>query len=123
MKKQYILSKTVIPEKYSITLSPNLEKIIFFGEESIQIKILKDTNKISINSNELEIFSVSVIQNQEINAEKISYDKEMQTATFLFNKKIKKGKALLNIKFNGMLNESMRGFYKSIYVLPNGEKK
>jgi len=123
MKKQYVLPKTVIPEKYSITLSPNLEKIIFFGEESIQIKILKDTNKISINSNELEIFSVSVIQNQEINAEKISYDKEMQTATFLFNKKIKKGKALLNIKFNGMLNESMRGFYKSIYVLPNGEKK
>ena len=123
MKNQYVLPKTVIPEKYYLTLSPNLEKMDFFGEESIEIKILRDVNKISLNSNELTIISALVIQNQNINAEKINYDKETQTVILSFGKKIKKGKAVLNIKFKGMINESMRGFYKSIYVLPDGNKK
>ena len=68
MKNKYILPKAVTPEKYYLTLSPDLEKQDFFGEESIEIKIINSTNKIILNSSELEITSASLIQNENINA-------------------------------------------------------
>ena len=123
MKNRYILPKAVTPEKYYLTLSPDLEKQDFFGEESIEIKIINSTNKIILNSSELEITSALLIQNENINAEKVDYDSETQTVAFLFSKKIKKGKAVLNIKFKGMISESMRGFYKSVYLMPDGTRK
>ena len=123
MKNRYILPKAVTPEKYYLTLSPDLEKQDFFGEESIEIKIINSTNKIILNSSELEITSASLIQNENINADKVDYDSETQTVAFLFSKKIKKGKAVLNIKFKGMISESMRGFYKSVYLMPDGTRK
>ena len=123
MKNKYILPKAVTPEKYYLTLSPDLEKQDFFGEESIEIKIIDSTNKIILNSSELEITSASLVQNENINADKVDYNSETQTVAFLFSKKIKKGKAVLNIKFKGMISESMRGFYKSVYLMPDGTRK
>ncbi len=123
MKNRYILPKTIIPEKYNLTLSPDLEKMDFIGEESIDISVISSTKKISLNSDDITILSASIIQNKTINAEKIEYDKETQTISFLFNEKIRKGKAVLSIKFKGMISESMRGFYQSRYSLKDGIKK
>ena len=47
---------------------------------------------------------------------KISYNQKSETATFVFDKKIKKGRHTLTIAFQGILNDKMRGFYRSSYV-------
>jgi len=123
MKNKYILPRIIIPEKYYISLSPDLERMDFLGEESIEVKVAKDTDRILLNSVDIEISSASVIQNQNIDAERIEYKKEIQAVLFFFSRKIRKGRAVLNIKFKGMISESMRGFYQSRYVLPDGTKK
>ncbi|MBY0376881.1 M1 family metallopeptidase, partial [Patescibacteria group bacterium] len=53
---------------------------------------------------------------------KISYDTEAQTATFSFPKIVPKGKAKLILIFKGLLNDKMRGFYRSKYSVGGKER-
>ena len=111
-KKDIRLSKNVIPTKYDIKLRPDLENFTFEGIETISLLILKKTNTLTLHSKELEIETAQI---GDIFA-KISYNLKSETATFLFPKIIPIGKVELTIVFKGILNEKMRGFYKSSYI-------
>jgi len=106
------LSKNIIPTHYEIFLAPDLDNFIFEGEETISVSISKPTKEITLHSTEIEVLHVS-IGKQIVN--KITYDKKGETATFTFGNSIPKGKAKLVIKFTGILNDKMRGFYRSRY--------
>jgi len=87
-------------------------------------------DKIVLNSYELEIKEASITATEtktesSVNASKISYDEKDRTATLEFGQNIKhdNGKSLLKMTFNGILNDSMAGFYRSAYTDENGEKK
>lgn len=124
MKKTKVkLSKNILPIKYDINLKPDLENFIFAGFETIYLNILKETKTFTLHSKDLNIETASVeIKKNKIFASKIDYDTKNETATFSFKEKIPKGKFKLNLSFTGILNDKMRGFYKSTYE-ENGEKK
>ena len=72
---------------------------------------------------DLEILSCEWIhKTKEVWAGKISYDKENETATFRFPKNLESGKGQLKLKFKGILNDKMRGFYRSRYVVDGVDK-
>src|SRR3990167_3573898 len=52
---------------------------------------------------------------------KISYDEKSETATFTFPENIPAGKNKLTIVFKGILNDKMRGFYRSRYYIDGKE--
>src|SRR3989344_5802412 len=85
------------PERYKIMLHPDLEKFTFNGEETIYFSLTKPDNKIILHAHEL----------------KINFDARSETATIFFHKKIPKGGGELELKFEGVLNDKMRGFYRS----------
>lgn len=86
-------------------LRPNFLDFTFSGEETIDLILEKSTNQITLHLADLEI------ETEE--ASKIFYDKERETVTLTFPKKIDKGKRQLKLKFRGILNDKMRGFYRS----------
>ena len=106
------LSKNVIPIEYDIQLKPDLDNFTFWGMEVITLFILKPTKILTLHSKELEIETVRIA---DVYA-KISYDEKKETATFLFPKNILAGKNKLIIVFKGILNDKMRGFYRSRYT-------
>ncbi len=116
-KKSIRLSKNIIPLEYDIQLKPDLDNFTFSGIETITISILKRTKEITLHSKEIEINTADI---NKIFA-KISYDKNNDTATFLFPKFISKGKIKLTIVFKGILNDKMRGFYRSRYSINEKE--
>jgi len=120
MDNPYILPKTIKPIKYDLEIKPNFDNFNFNGEEIINLNVIKEAQEIIINSRDLEITEVFI---DNIKAIKIIYNVKTQTATFFFKEKIKKGNFNLKIKFNGKVSNSLRGFYKSTYVLDNGSKK
>jgi aminopeptidase 2 len=87
-------------------------------------------DKIVLNSYELEILD-AVIKASEtktestIKAKDISYDVKGRTATLDFGQKIRhdSGKSFLSMRFNGILNNAMAGFYRSAYTDENGQQK
>ncbi|MDD5152488.1 MAG: M1 family metallopeptidase [Candidatus Pacebacteria bacterium] len=112
------LPKHIFPVHYEITLEPDLEAHTFKGEETITIKLEKNVKEITMHSNDLDITSANLLCGKEkIKAQKILYDKELETATFVFSKQIKKGETRLHLQFSGILANNMRGFYKSKYAV------
>lgn len=117
LKKKFArLSTEVIPERYEIKIKPDLEKFVFEGEETVFLQIKKPTKTITLHSRELDIEVAEIIFNsKKYFAQKISYDEKAETATFHFVGPIRRGEAKLRLVFRGILNDKLRGFYRSQY--------
>jgi puromycin-sensitive aminopeptidase len=124
--KSIRLPNHISPIHYKLTIKPDLEAFVFSGNEIIKININKDTKKITLHSKDLDIETVSIGSKKNTKekqfAHKITYNTEKETASFYFKNNIKKGKYEISITFCGIINENLRGFYKSKYTL-NGEEK
>lgn len=118
MKQKGIrLSKNIVPIEYDIQLRPDLENFTFEGIETLTLSILKKTKILTLHSKELEIETAQVAG---IFA-KISYDKKRETVNLLFPEFIFVGKIKLTLVFKGILNDKMRGFYRSRYTILDKE--
>lgn len=117
------LPKHVAPVRYAILLHPDLEAHTFTGEETITLALGKAVREITLHSLELEITSARISFGREtLDADAVSYDEKAETATFHFEKPIPKGAAKLMLAWTGVLNENMRGFYKSRYAVDGQER-
>jgi puromycin-sensitive aminopeptidase len=119
MKKPEVrLPKHIIPEIYDIALKPDLNNFTFDGVEVITLSILKETDTITLHSKEIQVITADI---EKVFAKNITYNEKAETVSFLFPNKIKKGKHKLTIAFKGILNDKMRGFYRSKYTV-NGKE-
>lgn len=107
MKNSVRLPAHIKPERYKIMLQPDLDQFTFTGEETIYLLLEKPTKQITLHSVDLEI--------ECKDAAKVSYNKKSETATFTFPETLQKGKRELKLIFTGILNDKMRGFYRSKY--------
>ncbi len=124
IKKQSVrLSAFIKPENYKLLIKPDLEGFTFEGEETISIKLEKSVASITLHAKELDISEVEYqVARIKYQAREIKYDNKSETATFIFARNLPKGRGALNLKFKGILNDHMRGFYRSRY-LHNGKEK
>ncbi len=129
--KSVRLMNHISPYAYDLELKPDLESGTFSGFEIIKIKIDKEINQITLHSKDIDIKTVKISnasklsknnQAKEQFASKITYDLKKETATFFFKNKIKIGVEKLSIVFTGIINNSLRGFYKSKYILDGKDK-
>ncbi|MGE5041388.1 MAG: M1 family metallopeptidase [Candidatus Levyibacteriota bacterium] len=111
------LSKEITPLKYTIHFEPDFENFTFVGNESIDLELKKSTRKIRMHSAELEILSAELIQGKKSLAGKPLYKDAEEEVDFEFDSVIQKGKATLKLSFTGILNDKMRGFYRSKYEI------
>lgn len=114
--KKVRLTNDIMPIEYDLKLHPDLENFTFEGEETITINVLKPTKKITLHSKEIEVTTTSIYINKEKVFAEISYNENSETVTFTFPKALPKGKTRLIIIFKGILNDKMRGFYRSSYI-------
>ena len=123
--KAYRLPATVRPLKYSLTLTPDLTDFVFSGEETIEVQVAEATDRIIVNAIELQIPHGEVIlpDGTTLPARDIALDEDSETATFTFGQNIPPGTASLHIRFDGTLNDQLRGFYRSQYTGPDGQPR
>lgn len=121
-KKSVRLPNHISPIKYDLTLKPDLEAFTFEGKELIELKIEKPTKEIILHCKDITIVTSEIIYNDKKEFAKISYQEKNETTTFLFKNTIQKGKANLIVVFEGVINDKLRGFYKSTYSI-DGQTK
>jgi len=109
------------PERYSITLTPDLSAFTFTGEESIDLSIDDPTQLVTLNSAELEIQSahLTLMDGSVIDAS-VRLDEDAERASILLASEAPAGKARLELSFTGVLNDQLRGFYRSQYTAADG---
>ena len=107
------LPANVIPSQYSLEFAPDLKAATFTGSEVIDINIKEPTNAITLNAIELKFQDVRIIDQHGQQKGSVSLDSDKQQATLTFPNTIPAGDAILRIRFTGILNNELRGFYLS----------
>ena len=122
-----VLPANVQPNHYFLSYK-NLDMVKEFkfdGTVKIDLDVFEDNvSKIVINSGEITYSSIKVTQGDnasDIDVSTISEDTKTQQVTIPLTTNLNKGNAVLEIAFSGILNDNMKGFYRSKYKLGSGE--
>ena len=107
------LPSTVAPTHYALTFTPDLKAATFSGSETIDVAVKAPVESITLNAAEITFDSVSVSAGGKQQIATVSLDKEKEQATFTFASRLPVGNATLTIKYTGILNGQLRGFYLS----------
>ena len=112
----YRLPATVVPSRYDIRLEPDLEAATFAGEETIAITVTEPVTEIVLNAAELSIQSARVATADGMTVEgSATLDEAAERARLLFPSPIPAGEHRLTLRFTGILNDRLHGFYRSTY--------
>ena len=107
------LPGNVVPEHYSLWFAPDLEKETFRGRESIDVVLTEPSTTITLHAAEISFSEVTITSGGRTQTARVTLDEARETATFTVPQPIAEGKATIQIAYNGILNDKLRGFYIS----------
>ncbi len=104
----------VTPEHYTLALTPDLKAATFTGDETIDVSLAAPSKTVVLNAAEITFKNVTARAGQgaEQTAE-VAEDKGKQQATLTFPQPLPAGPVALHIRYAGILNGQLRGFYLS----------
>lgn len=111
----------VNPINYNLTFEPDLKKFTFNGIESITADCKKLTNSITMHCAELKIISCQVTSKGNIIKSSPKTNEKKEELEIKLSEKVK-GEITIDLKFQGILNDRLLGFYRSQYT-QNGKTK
>jgi puromycin-sensitive aminopeptidase len=113
----YRLPRNVRPLRYELTIEPDLERATFRGESSTEVLVVDVTDTIVLNAIELEIDEAWIERPDgvRINAE-VALDEEAERATLALSQALDEGEWFVHLEFRGILNDKLRGFYRSKFT-------
>jgi aminopeptidase N len=112
------LIETIKPSRYRLTIEPNLSDFTFTGQETIEFELVEPSKELVFHCKDLEISEASIGQEAVV----VNYDQENQTVTFTAKNELKASEYSMDLSFNGKMDDSLEGFYRSRYEV-NGEEK
>jgi puromycin-sensitive aminopeptidase len=119
----YRLARTVVPSAYRIFITPDLESATFAGRVEIDVEITELTSEVRLNAIELDLSAATLTTSGTAHRSiDLRLDEEYEVATYTFDAPLPAGSAVLEIAFNGILNDQLHGFYRSTYTDPTGVK-
>ncbi|KAL0679773.1 hypothetical protein Bca4012_007754 [Brassica carinata] len=126
-KGQPRLPKFAVPKRYDLRLIPDLIACTFTGAVSIDVVIVADTRFIVLNAADISVNDDSVsftplTSSKALAAPKVVLFEEDEILVLEFTEILPHGVGVLQLGFSGILNDKLKGFYKSTYE-HNGEKK
>ena len=124
MSSDHRLPRTVVPNHYALTLSPELDEATFGGLAIIDVEVTGATEEIVLNAVQLTITDATLrnASGARIAADATT-DEASERATLTLADQAEPGAWRLEISFEGVLNDDLRGFYRSVYTDGDGNEK
>jgi puromycin-sensitive aminopeptidase len=104
------LPRNVVPSRYDLELVPDLAAGTFAGSVRISADAVDDSNIVVLNAAELVIVSAS------INDAPCSWSLDDEHERLMLDAAVTSGPAVIALEFTGVLNDKLRGFYRSTYL-------
>ncbi|HKY66678.1 MAG TPA: M1 family metallopeptidase, partial [Acidimicrobiales bacterium] len=114
------LPRTVVPRRYDLTLEPHLDAATFAGTEDVAVEVVEPTAEVVLNAVDLEIDEATADVGGEHLVATVSLDGEAERATLTFERPLPAGEATLHLRFRGVLNDKLVGFYRSTFTDDDG---
>ena len=107
------LSDAVIPEHYALWFAPDLAKETFRGRATITAVVTDRSNSITLHSAELQFGEVKITSSGRTQIARVTTNPQAETATFTVPQQLSEGPVTIEVTYNGILNDKLRGFYLS----------
>ena len=105
------LPEVARPENYKLTFTPDLESAKFEGDETISVRLLKQTSEITLNAADIDFHDVTITSAGTTQKAKVTAEKEKEMVVLSVEKPLAAGPATVHISYAGILNNEMRGLY------------
>ena len=110
----------VRPQRYDLRLAPDLATSTFRGEVTVELDVSAPTAELVCNAAELEVTAARLeVDGRAIDVE-VSLDEALEQVRMSLAEQVPAGTAVLQLTFAGVLNDRLRGFYRSTYTADDG---
>ncbi len=124
MSTEHRLPSSAVPRRYRITVEPDIPTASFTGTETVTIDVRETLTSLTLNAIELDIGEASLVDDRGTSyPATIGYDEPNERITLTPGGPIDPGEWQLNLTFAGVLNDQLRGFYRSTYTDEDGNEQ
>jgi puromycin-sensitive aminopeptidase len=117
----YRLPRTAVPSRYDIRLEPDLTTLTFRGQQTVALEVTETIAEVVLNAIELAIDSASLENDSgETIRATPTMDETTERCRLALASPASRGRWRLRLAFRGVLNDKLRGFYRSVYKDPSG---
>jgi puromycin-sensitive aminopeptidase len=121
------LPATAVPHRYDLELHPDLEAATFRGEVRIAADLIEPGDRLVLHALDLEIDGCWVCldtaadpgsgdsEGTELIGATATLDPESEQVTFTTARELPAGPLTLHVRFRGVLNDQLLGFYRSTF--------
>jgi len=121
MMDPYRLPQHAIPTRYELRLEPDLASSRFTGTATIALAMREAATELVLNAVELVVGDVSIEDKTGTRVEgSVELDEATERCRIRFPRQLEPGAWRLNLAFQGILNDKLRGFYRSQYKDKDG---
>ncbi len=117
------LPGNIVPTHYELELIPSLDEARFSGRVVIDLEVSgsgEEVSEIVCNAADLEITEVGLSIAGRTESASFTLDADTERLRIVTGSPIGAGPATLSISFTGILNDMLRGFYRSTYTDGDG---
>lgn len=120
----YRLPRHIVPTRYDLRLEPDLATAAFLGRETITLTVTQATTVIVLNAVELTVGN-AILEDAQGGRQQASIesDESLQRCRLTIPQPMAPGEWRLHLTFQGTLNDTLRGFYRSTYKDQTGTSR
>ena len=114
------LPRFALPQRYDITITPHLPSASFTGDVTINVDVTEPGHRtLILNAIELDIVSA------DIDGAPVSFSLDASTERLMLSSEteLDVGEHQVLISFTGMINDKLRGFYRSSFTDDEGNEQ
>ena len=113
----YRLPRLVLPQRYDLSIAPDLERAVFQGSVKIALTVQQATVVIVLNALDLAIESITAADDRgRALAGACTLDQKAERCHLTFPEPLTPGQWTLSLDFQGVMNNQLRGLYRSTYT-------
>ncbi len=112
-ERSHRLPRTVIPRRYQLEISPDLDEGTFSGTVAVEVDVLDEVREFILNSVNLTLDQVELRIQEAPLAGSVTYRPEDEQVVLNWPEAIKPGPALLSVHFTGTMSVDLRGLYRT----------
>ncbi|MFM7263634.1 MAG: M1 family metallopeptidase, partial [Acidimicrobiales bacterium] len=108
------LPRTVLPRRYDLSLEPDLANASFTGTVTVTCEVVTAADEIVLNAKEIDVSRVTV------NGADSRFSLHDATERLVIDARVPAGPVTVMVEFTGILNDKLRGWYRSTFRDDNG---
>ncbi len=113
----YRLPRSVVPHRYTLALEPDMAGATFLGHVIIDVNVNEPVGQIVLNAIELDVSEVKVGGNPT------TFTLDEATERLSIEVAHEPGTTSIEVTFTGILNDKLRGWYRSTFTDPAGNQQ